>query len=176
MATKTAHDLGGLAVVTLGSGERVGRVDDVIFHPADGRIAGFVVGGGGLFARAKFLPITHVQAIGTDAVTINAGDTEALTEAKPIESDPALLAVKSLDGRPVLTQSGSVIGKVADAEVDTEALTVTALLLSTGLLDNALHGRPSMPYAHVQTIGADSVIVSDSYTPSATEPDVQAAP
>ena len=160
MATRTGRELMGLAVVTLNGGERLGRVDDVVFVPTTGQVAGLLVDRGGMFSKPKFLPTAQIQSVGADAVTV-AGE-EALAETAP---DPAGLASKTLDGRPVLNQSGTVIGKVADVTVDTDSYTVPALVISTGLLDNALHGRPLLPLSLVQTVGADSVIASDTYDP-----------
>ena len=163
MATRTGRELAGLAVVTLTGGERLGRVDDVVFHPATGQITGLLVDRGGMFSKPKFLPAGQIQSVGADAVTVTGED--ALTEANPTLPGSAELASKALDGRPVLTQAGTVIGKVADVSVDTESLTVLALVISTGLLDNALHGRPLLPLTLVQAVGADSVIASNSYDP-----------
>ncbi len=59
-----------------------------------------------------------------------------------------------------------MVGKIADALVDDD-LTVPALLLATGLIDNALHGKPRLPISFIQTVGADSVIVSQDYDPKA---------
>jgi len=168
MATQTGREMEGLAVVTLSGGERLGRINDLVFHPATGRVTGFLVDRGGMFSKPKFLPAGQVQSLGADAVTVAGAD--ALLDASPTQSDPAELAVKLLDGRPVLSQAGNAIGKVSDVVVDTAALTVTSLLLATGLLDNTLHGRPALPLALVQTIGADSVIASDSFDPKNSNP------
>jgi uncharacterized protein YrrD len=163
MALKTARELAGLAVVTLTGGERLGRVADVVFRPANGQVAGFLVDRGGMFSKPRFLASAQVQGLGADALTVE-GET-ALAEAAPAEAEG--LAAKPLEGRPVLSQAGTVLGKVADVAVDTEALLVPYLLLATGLLDNALHGKPQLPLSLVQTVGADSVIVSNAYDPKA---------
>lgn len=164
MAMRTAGELAGLAVVTLTGGERLGRIQDVMFHAQSGRVTGFLVDRGGMFSKPKFLPAGQVQSLGADALTVASAD--ALQDNSPASSDPAELASKTLDGRPVLNPTGTVLGKVADALVDDD-LTVPALLLATGLLDNALHGKPRLPVSFIQTIGADSVIVSQDYDPKA---------
>lgn len=164
MAMRTAGELAGLAVVTLTGGERLGRIQDVMFHALSGRITGFLVDRGGMFSKPKFLPAGQVQSLGADALTVASAD--ALQDNSPAQSDPAELASKTLDGRPVLNPTGTVLGKVADALVDDD-LTVPALLLTTGLIDNALHGKPRLPVSFIQTIGADSVIVSQDYDPKA---------
>lgn len=163
MALKTGRELMGLAVVTLTGGERLGRIDDVVFQADSGKIAGFLVDRGGMFSKSKFLAAAQVRGLGTDALTITG--EEALTEAAPMGAGET--AAKSLEGRPVLNQSGTILGKVAGIAVDTESLSVPHLLLATGLLDNALHGKPQLPLSEVQTIGADSVIALNTYDPKA---------
>ncbi len=164
MALKTGRELVGLAVVTLTGGERLGRVADVVFQPSAGHVTGFLVDRGGMFTKPKFLAASQVQGLGTDALTITG--EEALTDMAPVNPDE--LAVKTLEGRPVLNQAGTILGKIADIAVDTDGLTVPHLLLATGLLDNALHGKPQLPLSLVQTIGADSVIVSNAYDPKSS--------
>ncbi len=163
MAVKTGRELAGLAVVTLTGGERLGRIADVVFQVTTGQVAGFLVDRGGMFSKPRFLATAQVQGLGADAMTITG--EEALTEAAPATAEE--FAAKPLEGRPVLNQAGTMLGKVADAAVDTETLLVPYLLLTTGLLDNALHGKPQLPLSQVQTIGADSVIVSNAYDPKA---------
>ncbi len=149
--------------MTLTGGERIGRIDDVILHAATGRITGFLIGAGGLFSKAGFLPAGQVQTLGTDALTVPTA--EALQDHSPAQTDPAEIAAKSLEGRPVLTESGTVLGKVAGILVDDQTLMVSALSLSTGIMDNALHGKPHLPWSTIKTLGEHSVIVPASYDP-----------
>ena len=167
MALRSVSELAGLAVVTLSGGERLGRLQDVVFHVSSGRVTGFLVDGGGLFAKAKFLPAGQVQSLGADALTVTGADV--LTETNPATADPDELEGKPLQGRPVLNASGTVLGKVSDVTVDTEAMTVSDLILSTGLIDNTLHGKPRLPIAMVKTVGKDSIVVPDAYEPKSPE-------
>ena len=167
MAMKTGRELAGLAVVTLTGGERLGRIADVVFQPSSGQVTGFLVERGGMFSKPQFLAAGGVQGLGADALTIPGA--EALTEFDPAGSALDGLASKPLEGRPVLNPAGTVLGKVADVVVETDTLTVPHLLLATGLLDNALHGRPRLPLSQVQALGADSVIVTQEYDPKAPE-------
>ena len=70
MAERTGRELAGLAVVTLAGGERLGRVDDVVFHAATGRVTGFLVSLGGLLGKTRFLPAGQAQSLGADALTV----------------------------------------------------------------------------------------------------------
>ena len=164
MAERTGRELAGLAVVALTGGERLGRIDDVVFHTTTGRVTGFLVDQGGMFGKTRFLPAGQAQSLGVDALTVPGPDV--LLERTPAQSDPDEVSGKSLDGRPVLNQSGTVLGKVADIVVDDQKLLVS-LLLATGLVDNVLHGKPHLPMTVIQTIGKDSIVVPDTYDPKA---------
>lgn len=164
MAEKTGKELAGLAVVTLAGGEKLGRIDDVVFNPANGLVTGFFVDRGGMFSKAKFLPAGDVQGLGDDALTTQS-ESALLDGPSAITGE---VAAKTMENLPVLNPEGTVLGKVADVGVDTVNLTVPYLVLSGSLLANALHGKPHLPISAVQTVGADSVIVSSSYDPKAS--------
>ena len=164
MAEVTGQSLKGLAVVTLTGGEKLGRVDDIVFNPSTGLVTGFFVDRGGMFSKTKFLPVGDVRGLGDDALT-----TES--EAALLDGPSAMtgeVAAKTVENLPVLNPAGTVLGKVADVAVDTSALTVPYLVLSAGMVSNVLHGKPHLPTPLIQTIGADSVIVSESYDPKAS--------
>ena len=161
MAVKTGRELAGLAVMTLAGGEKLGRIDDVVFDPASGHISGFFIDRGGMFSKPKFLPAGSVQSLGDDALTLES-ETALLDGPSALTGE---LAAKTVENLPVLNPAGTVLGKVADIGVDTLTLTVPYLLLAAGLISNALHGKPHLPLSVVQTIGADSVVVSNAYDP-----------
>ena len=161
MAEKTGKELAGLAVVTLAGGAKLGRVDDVVFNPVTGLVTGFFVDRGGMFSKTKFLPAGDVHGLGDDALTTQS-ESALLDGPSAITGE---VAAKTVENLPVLNPAGTVLGKVADITVDTQALTVPYLVLTTNLLDRALHGSPHLPVSAIQTVGADSVIVSSSYDP-----------
>ena len=163
MAVKTGKELSGLSVVTLAGGEKLGRVDDIVFDPNTGRVTGFFVDRGGMFSKPKFLPTGDVQSLGEDALTVPS-DKVLLDGPSALTGE---LAAKTAENLPVLNPAGTVLGKVADIGVDTQSLSVPYLILATGIIGDTLHGKPHLPISAVQTVGADSVIVSASYDPKA---------
>lgn len=167
MAVKTGRELGGLAVMTLAGGTRLGRVHDVVFHALSGRIVGFLVDTGGLLARPKFLPAGRVQSVGADALTV--ADADVLADAPQVQADPDTLEARALAGRAVMSEAGTALGTVKDVLVETDALVVPSLVIATSFIDNALHGRPTLPLSQVRTVGKDSLVVPNSYDPKAAE-------
>lgn len=167
MATKAGSELDGLAVMTLAGGSRLGRVHDIVFHALSGRIVGFLVEPGGLLAKPRFLPAGQVHSLGADALTV--ADADALSNLPAAPAEPDILEARSLAGRAVMTEAGTALGTVKDVLVETEGLVVPSLVLATSFLDNALHGRPSLPLALVRTVGKDSLVVPNTYDPKASE-------
>ena len=175
MAYLTGSGIVGLAVLSLSGGKRIGRVRDVVFRP-DGGVTGFVVAadGGGLF-----LPAAHVRSVGEDALTVE--EEGMLIPEREAPSGEGEYPSRSLHGRPVVREAGEALGKVADVGMDTDALRVTALLTTDGLLDSLLRHRKAVPIDAVRAIGEHSVIVSDGFDPGAgfdpagSEPALQAA-
>jgi len=67
----------------------------------------------------------------------------------------------------VISDAGAAVGTVKDVLVDTDGLVVPSLVLATGFLGNALHGRPTLPLSVVLTVGKDTLVVPSSYDPKA---------
>lgn len=160
MSYQTGAELDGLAVLTLTGGSRIGRVQDVVFRP-DGQITGFVLTaeGGDLF-----LPTKLVRSIGADALTVE--DEQGLIPGREAPSGEGEYPSRSLHGRPIIREAGTALGKIADIGVDTAAMRVAALLMTTGFMDSLLHQRKAVPIEAVRAIGEHSVIVSDDYDPA----------
>lgn len=168
---RTGGEISGLAVVR--EGERIGRVHDVLFEPDGGRITGFLVSGGGLFSRPQFLPRLMARSLGADALIVEPAATlEDVTKEPIVENS---IHARSLDDRPVLDESGKLIGKVTDVAVDAERLTVAALVVGTGFVDNLLRGKPHLPLEMVRHFGNDSIVASSAYDPHASSAHADAA-
>jgi uncharacterized protein YrrD len=157
----TAGELSGLAVVSEGSGDKLGKVQDVLFEAGSGTVTAYLVHPGGLFAKSLLLPRLAVRTVGTDALLVEQG--HVLQEIKAEPALPGSLSVKSLDGRPVLDDTGKYLGKITDAVLADDSLSVIALQYSGGMIDSMLHGKPAIPLNVVKAIGPDSIVVPASY-------------
>ncbi|BDI33807.1 hypothetical protein CCAX7_58580 [Capsulimonas corticalis] len=167
MTIRSGHSLRGTAVVTLDNGERLGRVDDLFFAPTTGDLEALLVDVGGLFSKPSLLSAAQISSIGPDAVVI--ADREALVPNGTLTEEARAVRAGEIEDRAVLTTNGTVVGKVSDVLIDTDTRQVTAFSVATGVIDNALHGRPSLPFSLVQSLGKDSLVVSADYDPKAPE-------
>ena len=157
----TAGELSGLAVVSEGSGDKLGKVQDVLFEASSGTVTGFLVHPGGLFAKTLLLPRLAVRTVGTDALLVEQG--HVLDEIKSEPALPGSLSVSSLDGRPVLDDTGKYLGKTTDVVLTSDSLSVAEIQYSSGVISSVLHGKPTIPLNVVKAIGVDSIVVPASY-------------
>ena len=62
----------GKSIVSGDNGEKLGRVADVMLHPAAHQVVGLVVAGG-VLSPEQVLPYAEIQTLGTDAVIARSG-------------------------------------------------------------------------------------------------------
>jgi len=67
---RKGSDLIGKLIVAYETGERIERVEDLIFDQSGNRVLGFLVDEGGWTRRARVLPLREVQSIGVDAIVV----------------------------------------------------------------------------------------------------------
>ncbi len=170
----TAGALSGLAVVSEGSGDKLGKVQDVFFEAISGTVTGFLVHPGGMFTRALLLPRLAVRTVGMDALLVEQG--HVLEEIKSEPALPGSLSVSSLDGRPVLDDTGKFLGKTTDVVLANDSLSVEEIQYSSGVISSVLHGKPTIPLSVVKAIGVDSIVVPASYGEAQETPDAAERP
>ena len=158
-------DLKGLAVVAIDNGSKIGTLEDFYFDPsvspAANSIRGFRVKTGMFSHRA--LPATAINAIGTDAVTI---DNEDMLLHEKDEAEFATLPLgQSLLNYKVMSDGGTIIGTIGNVLLDIttpNALHVYAFELSGGLRSR-ISGHYSTFYAQqVVRYGQDVLVIPDA--------------
>jgi len=164
-----AKELDGRDVVDLESAEKIGHVDEIFLDPAGGRIAAYsvsehssLVGGG----RRTFVPPSAVESIGPEAIMVRPGFRRDVPTSSP-ESFPRLSQVT---GRKVVTQSGKVVGAVADVLIDGPEGTIIGYQLKdaswTGHLGEMLNPDDNHDFDYVRAdadirLGDDLLVVPD---------------
>jgi len=103
----------GLPVVTIGGGEDVAEVRDLIYSPEAGRLVGLTLNKRGFLAgrRREVLPAETIHAIGRDAVMV---DDEASLIMAELAAPPE---GRDVTGNEVLTEAGASLGRVRDVVV-----------------------------------------------------------
>ncbi len=163
----------GTAVVSLADGATLGVIDHVYFDPARLAVAGFTFHQrGGLFGvgggSSGLVDISDVHAFGADAVTVR--DVSVIRSELAVDADNrGYLDLETLLNRPVMTDSGTTVGRVAAIEFGDASHALVALDIIGEGSDE--HGR--VLASEIQTIGPDMIIVGD---PSAATVSLRAAP
>lgn len=119
------REVDGRPVVSAQSGERLGRVRQVVLDLAEGRIAGFRLRSGGLLDRRwRIAAMQDVTALTDEAVVV--------PDAVALREDVRCASHVMLHGRgPTLHDAdGTVLGRLADAIVNPENGALIALLVS----------------------------------------------
>lgn len=148
-------ELIGKAIVSANSGEKLGRVADVLLHPDSHQAVGLVVAGG-VLSSEQVLPYAEIQTLGTDAVI--ARSAAGLITAKDWHAQTVVATrVSALKKMPVLTASGRAIGEVRDVLLDDGGV-LDALEVSGGGL---LRRRSTVSNAPGLTIGSDAILIPD---------------
>jgi uncharacterized protein YrrD len=151
-------DIQGLGVMDVTGGNRLGSVEDVVVSPDNGRILALTLAGGMLGGSHSFVGIDDVRTIGADAVTVT-GDNVARRDTEMSEElRGAYDASRSLVGKKVVTESGTLVGTVSDFLIDESARRVTGLSVAgSGLLA----AEDAISADRVVSVGPDAVIVTD---------------
>jgi uncharacterized protein YrrD len=114
----TGSAIRGLPVVTIGGGEDVAEVRDLIYDPEAGRVVGLTLNKRGFLSgrRREVLPARAIHAIGRDAVMIDDEESLILPQDAPDEVG-APPSGRDVTGNEVLTEQGKSLGKVKDVVV-----------------------------------------------------------
>ena len=146
----------GKPILSADSGEKVGRVDDLLLDGTRHRIVAVLVIDGTL-SKQRILPYDEVQAMGVDALIVKTAAT--MLDAKEWVHDgrPANRS-RALYGKDVVTAEGARIGTLRDLLANDRTGQVVALEIATGRHGVRL-SRPALVH-EVGTIAlANDVIV-----------------
>jgi len=152
-------ELIGKSIVSAATGERLGKVSDVLVDQQSHRVLGFVIGGG-LMSAEHVLPHADVQAMGADAVVARSA-TGVVGAKEWREQGVAGARTSTLKHRRVLTTTGRSLGEVHDVLLDDGGGAVEAFEVTAPSLGGLVHKHAILPHVSGMTIGADAVLVPD---------------
>ncbi len=162
---RTSKELAGLAVIDVRDGKKLGIVTETVVSPDDGRLLGFVLKAGGMLSREESaVEIGDVRAVGADAITVEGDEIIHRPEATQPEFQDARDGQRTLIGRKIVTQGGSVLGQIADFVLNEEARRVGSLLIGGGMFESS----DAIPAARIVSVGPDVVVVTDEGAPDDT--------
>lgn len=114
-------DLRGLRIFSLMSALRMGTVADALLEPGCRHVAALVVREYGPGAR-RLVPRRLVQHVGRNAVIL--AGTDEQQDALELENADRLINLATFVGLEVVTDYGNLLGRIHNALIDPETLTV----------------------------------------------------
>lgn len=151
--------LNGLQVLNVDGGAKLGTVSRAYVDREAKRIAGFAYSAGGGFMRVESEPkldTSEVRSLGPDALMIehDLGDSGASVS----ERYHTLLVLDEMHNRPILTENGTAVGKIASIDFDNHSYELAQIEISPGYFKT----HSTVPIDQVITVGPDYVIVDDA--------------
>ncbi len=150
-----------LAVVSIGSGENLGKIVDLVIDYDSGKCLALLVQPEGILAAKKIVLIDDVSSFGDDAVMVP--DEKAVVPLKDSEDIARIVnsKVKIIDNK-VVTYSGEQLGEAKDYTIDEASYKLAKLFVSTGILKDLFKGELVITADKVVSIGKDAIIVKDA--------------
>jgi sporulation protein YlmC with PRC-barrel domain len=156
-----ATDIKGKAVISVTSGARLGRVDDVLFDAGSLAIAALRVSAEG---QQALIPFDQVQSLGSDAVMVASADVaQWITTSSAAEG---LISFDALKRYKVVDDAGTLLGTPQALELDPTNGRLQRLEIHKGGVLGMGGESATASGSDIASVGAD-VIVVRAATPSA---------
>ena len=152
--------LRGLRVISLSEALKMGTVEDVLLDPTSRWVAALRVRNGGAMSKTHLVMRQAVKRVGQHAVIIGApmGVTEETSES----SLDRLIDLKTFIGLEVVTDEGTLLGRIHDAEIDAQTLNIIEYDLVRNFWDNYLQTGLRVSAENTLSGSKDVLIVPES--------------
>ncbi len=155
---RKGSDVIGKPIVAYDTGEKVGRVRDLIFDQERNYLVALLVQERGLMSEARVLPLAAIQSIGMDAAIVS--KAEYIIPAKLNSQVAAILDRNNImNGTHIMTVSGQDLGKMVDLYFDETTGAIEGYEVSGGIFADAYSGRSFVPAVQTLRIGEDYAFV-----------------
>jgi sporulation protein YlmC with PRC-barrel domain len=150
---------------------KVGVVTDYRLDAVAGRLAAIEAGDNGGASQGTLIPATSIRRVGRHAVMLT-GDG-----VPDLQDEEAWLTSRTLVGLAVLSTDGTALGRLADAELDPDTLSVGEFLLQAPMTERLL-GHQTRPMGlQVTSCSRELLVVVPQATPTPDfEPDSEPEP
>ena len=154
----SVNGLFGREVINESTGEKLSKVQGVVFDEDSANIVAFLISGNRVMGGSRVVRWESVSSVG-DVIVVRDGEHPDLNE----DTEVAGLTRQShqITGTDVVTEGGEKIGTVGDLFVD-DGGAVIGYEVKQGLLS----GRDFLPVEKVRSAGRDAIIAEDNDLPS----------
>ena len=149
-----AADIKGRAVISVATGARLGRVDEVLLDPASLALAAFRVTAAG---QQALIPFAQVQSLGDDAVMVPGDDVaQWVTTSSAAEG---LVAFDALKHFKVVDEAGTFLGTPKAIALEPGDGRLRQLDVHKGGVLGLGGEGTSVPGGGIVSVGADVIVV-----------------
>lgn len=152
-----ATEVKGCGVHPADSEELTGTVTDLVLDVGERRIVSLLVQRDDKTLYS--LSVGDIQRVGEDIETMRDAALIPLDDSTRPDGLPSF---NSMVEEKAMTESGTVIGKLSDLEIDERTWNVTAYAVVTSTLEALEHGERCLPADQLVSAGAHMLLVSDS--------------
>jgi uncharacterized protein YrrD len=155
---RKGSDIVGKPIVAYDTGEKIGRVRDLIFDQERNYLVALLVQESGFMSDARILPLAAIKSIGIDAAIVS-----SLDQIIPAKSAPQVAAILDrnniINGTHIMTVSGQDLGKMVDLYFDETTGAIEGYEVSGGIFADAYSGRSFVPAVQTLRIGENYAFV-----------------
>lgn len=161
MMGMSANSMIGLPIFAINNGRRIASVKDVIYDGMRSRLLAFTIEQAGVFSPKRLvLPFENIKSIGRDAVVVENADA-FVSERQMADIRDIAEHGKSVDSKVLLTESGVMLGHIADVLIDETTGHAVSYEISGGITKDIGSGRNYVAAPTACVVGIDAIIVPD---------------
>lgn len=147
----------GLPVIHADSGHELGKVREWLLDERGELMLAFLAEDGGWLPQRRVFSYHKIIVLGQDVILVDKEGDHAVGDPPAIDGAPTYRVM----GKRVISRSGNELGVVEDVLFEEETGRVSGWRLSSGLIEDILHGRQVLEQAPQVNIGEDVMIFRD---------------
>ncbi len=155
---RKGKDTIGKTVVTYDTGEKHGRIKDLIFDYHSNKVLGFLVHEGGWFKETRVVPVKAVKSIGPDSMIITSKN-----EVVKVDEVPDIQSIMEehniLKHTKIMTTDGRDLGTMIDLYFDDQTWSIEGYEASGGIFADIYSGHSFVPAPQTLKIGEEYAFV-----------------
>jgi uncharacterized protein YrrD len=152
-----SREITGLPVIHAATGREVGKVSEWLLDEDGDAVSAFIAEGSGWLPQRRVFSFRDILELGRDAIFVRRDGSHAAGDPPEVEGHPTQRVL----GKRVLSEKGDDLGVVEDVLFEEQTGRITGWRLSSGLIDDILHGRQVLESQARVNIGEDVVILPD---------------
>ncbi|OIJ07686.1 hypothetical protein BKP35_18580 [Anaerobacillus arseniciselenatis] len=154
---RTFSVLQGLSVVSLKTGEEIGKVIDLLFRETN--VEGLIVDKNGWLNRHLFVPLKEIHAVGHDAIVIN--DVERLTayDKKQFPFHSLHHGSKHIAGKTLMSTEGEKLGLVEDVYFNENLGNIVGYEVTDGFIADIKEGKQVLKTSSPLIVGDELLVI-----------------